>query len=263
MDYRHQLADFFLLFSNEPVILPLIIFGITCYNRQIFSHALIILLFTMVFSAMLKSIFKVPLNPALGLSGYAFPSGHMQSSIVFYGWLFYSISNKLVRYSIIGILFGVAYGLVYRGYHNIIEILGALFFASITLFFYNYAVTKNAIFKERTYLLAIATITLSLLLIFIMYIQLGFISPHIWKVIYILLGFSIASYFTYTNEKIILSLRGKISSLIFIVITLLTIFYISKSLVSKDLPLYIRNIQWLLIGAIIPLSAKFNYIGKK
>jgi undecaprenyl-diphosphatase len=191
MDYKRLVADFFLLFSNEPIILPLIIIGIIGYNRHIFSHALTLLLFTMVFSATLKSIFKVPLNPELGLPGYAFPSGHMQSSIVFYGWLYYSISNKLTRYIIVGLLLSIAYGLIFRGYHKIIDILGALFFGSLTLVIYNYVLYNITTFKQRSHLIGLAVIHVAFLLILIMYSQLGFIVSHIWQVICILIGFVI------------------------------------------------------------------------
>jgi undecaprenyl-diphosphatase len=39
----------------------------------------------MLFNFALKIIFQVPLPAHIGKQGFAFPSGHMQSSVVLYG----------------------------------------------------------------------------------------------------------------------------------------------------------------------------------
>ncbi|WP_155114726.1 phosphatase PAP2 family protein [Rickettsia rickettsii] len=46
---------------------------------------------------MLKYIFEITLNPALNIKGFAFPSGHMSSGVVFYGWLFANIIYSLLK----------------------------------------------------------------------------------------------------------------------------------------------------------------------
>ncbi|WP_041472092.1 phosphatase PAP2 family protein [Rickettsia slovaca] len=67
---------------------------------------------------MLKYTFEIPLNPALNIKGFAFPSGHMSSGVVFYGWFFANIIYSLLRIIIIVvILTGMGFSLIYKGYH--------------------------------------------------------------------------------------------------------------------------------------------------
>ena len=112
-------AKFFLIFGQEFVLIPLIIFGFLALNKKTYGHAIFLLLFTMIFSAFLKSIFQIPLAEHLNKTGYAFPSGHMQTAIVFYGWLFIAHKNTLVRSLVSIILLGIGFALIQQKYHNI------------------------------------------------------------------------------------------------------------------------------------------------
>jgi membrane-associated phospholipid phosphatase len=82
------LAKFFLLFGNNAILMPLIFTGLILRQRH-FLIPTFLLLFTMILSATLKLVFAVPYSPELvqklGKEGFSFPSGHMQSTIVFYG----------------------------------------------------------------------------------------------------------------------------------------------------------------------------------
>ena len=115
------IAKFFLIFGQEFVLVPLIIIGFLTLNKKIYGNALFLLLFTMIFNAFLKPIFQIPLAEHLNKTGYAFPSGHMQTAIVFYGWLFIAHKNTLVRSLVSIILLGIGFALIQQKYHNIFK----------------------------------------------------------------------------------------------------------------------------------------------
>ena len=130
------LAKFFLLFSHYEILLPLILYGLT-FHRKYFLTPTLLLLFTMALTPILKSIFAIPYSPELvaklGKNGFSFPSGHMQSATVFYGWFLFKNSNKFLCIILTLIVTGVGFGLIYEGYHNIYDVFGAMFFAMITI----------------------------------------------------------------------------------------------------------------------------------
>ena len=133
------ISKFFLAFSNTPVLLAIIISGLAL-RPKFFVTPIFLLLFTMIFSAVLKLVFAVPYSPELvaklGKDGFSFPSGHMQSSVVFYGWLLLHCKNKWLKIALIFLLCGIAFGLIFEGYHNIFDVVGGLFFAAATIFAY-------------------------------------------------------------------------------------------------------------------------------
>ena len=139
------LAKGFLLFSHGVVLVPLLLTGFftkggffmdspTEKGRTDWGNAIVLVLFTMIFNQFLKSIFLVPLNPALGIHGYAFPSGHMQVATVFYGFLLQIYSQTLFRIILPLIIGGIGFGLIHEGYHNLIDVGGAFVFGGASLF---------------------------------------------------------------------------------------------------------------------------------
>lgn len=85
----------------------------------------------------------MPLNPDLLKNGYAFPSGHMQSSSVFYLWLVYNYNNCWMRMITIILLIGIFVSLIYFNYHNYIDCSASVVISIIYLAFY------IKVFKER------------------------------------------------------------------------------------------------------------------
>jgi len=135
------LAKGFLLFSNGIVLAPLLLVGFitrggffinspSFKGSVIWGNSILLVLLTMIFNALLKSLFLVPLNPSLGGEGYAFPSGHMQVAVVFYGTMFQAYSNLIFRKILLLIIAGIGYGLIQQGYHNIWDVLGAVVFGA-------------------------------------------------------------------------------------------------------------------------------------
>ncbi len=134
-----MITKFFLAFSHTEILLPLILCGLF-FRPKIFLQPTLLLLFTMIFSAFLKSFFAIPYSEELvrklGKTGFSFPSGHMQLSAVFYGWFLLNFKNNFFRFFLIMIISGIAASLILEGYHNIYDMVGGLLFAALTIILY-------------------------------------------------------------------------------------------------------------------------------
>jgi undecaprenyl-diphosphatase len=126
-------AKTFLFFSQANTIIALLCIAFFGYDKNKISRTLLILFFSMIVNAFLKSIWQIPSYTG---KSYAFPSGHMQSSAVLWGWLSLEINKKPFFVFSAFLLCGIAFGLIHMGYHSIIDILGALFFTLILLMIY-------------------------------------------------------------------------------------------------------------------------------
>lgn len=197
------LAKGFLTFSHDVIIVPLIIIGFLTQKNGItkksekgstvWGNACLLILFTMIFNALLKSLFLVPLNPALGKEGFAFPSGHMQVSVVFYGWLFWAYPYWGLRGVILLILSGVGYGLIQQGYHTITDIVGAVIVGVVTL--YGVAkITSFSFIQKKSARLGLCLIPLAGLMLGLIEHRTG-VSPHIQKTFIGLVGISLFWFF--------------------------------------------------------------------
>ncbi len=161
-------SKFFLEFSHIEILAPLILLGLF-YRPKYFLQPTLLLLFTMVFSSFLKPLFAIPyseeLVKKLGKNGFAFPSGHMQISAVFYGWFLFNLKNNFWKFFLTVIIFGIAFGLIFEGYHNIYDILGSLLFAGLTIFSYRRILGKNS----EVNLIILNTFWPAFLLIFLLF----------------------------------------------------------------------------------------------
>ena len=113
-------------------------------------------------------------------------------------------------------LFGIAYSLVNRGYHNYYDILGAAFFASLLLTSY-YKISKinQAILGKTIVIIA----TIMMIYIGIRYNQ---IAEHLWRAYYGLIGITISEQIFSKNqshEKILDKLLSTITCFTIILIT--------------------------------------------
>ncbi len=139
-----HMADFCLIFSNLYVVIAGTILGYFLLSRVIFFQAAILGAFDIIVNVWLKGLFKVPLNPYLHKLGYAFPSGHMQFSVVFYLWLMLCLRWRMLRIAGIAILLGIAVAMQHFGYHNLDdEMGGAMVGLSLVVFWY-YVLANHA-----------------------------------------------------------------------------------------------------------------------
>jgi len=125
------MAKIILSFSHETVLVPLVVLGYIWISQRIFFNAICLILINMLIRFVLKNIFQVPSNPSLGKQGYAFPSGHMQSGVVLYGYLMKNTPSLLLKILIVFLLLGVGQSLVYMGYHNYFDVLLWFYFSFI------------------------------------------------------------------------------------------------------------------------------------
>lgn len=225
-------------FSHEVVIIPVIIIGFIWFSRDIFYHGTCLVLLTMLLSFVLKSLFQKTSS-----YGFAFPSGHMQVSAVLYGWLACNFKNYLFRGIIALLLSGIGFSLVYSGYHDHYDVLGGVFFAVITLCGYYFFLQK---FRHNILYLILGAASLLMLYIYSIADQ---ITPHLWMAYYALIGFI-------TSYKI-LGQNIRLNKVITTVLCFLIVFVIQRvfqlSFLS-GLPIYLSQLQWLLIGCSVPFS---------
>ena len=177
-----ELAVVFGAFSHASIIVPIFILGFSLkelkikFERKYFIEAIIILLFSMIYNLALKYSFKIPLpEERFGKDAFAFPSGHMHSVVVFYGWLAFRYKSLSLNILTAILFLGVIFGMLHFQYHGQVDILGAFFFGLILLATYNYLLRKY--YKYIHYIIPIAS---SILVIYIYLIHQYIIITSAW-----------------------------------------------------------------------------------
>jgi undecaprenyl-diphosphatase len=231
------------MFSHGTVIIPLVILGYIWRDQSVFFEAICLLLISMLLNFALKVTFQIPLSPHLGKPGFAFPSGHMQSCLVLYGWLMTHIKNPRSKILIMGLLTGIAFSLIHCGYHNTLDILGGIFFGSLLLLAYRLLKTT------QTHIILPVLLSFSTcLMLYIATIQ--SIIEHLWMAYYGLIGLMLSQQL-FKDYPRSTDFQSKIAATLFAVASLVTIKILFSFL---HLPLFLMQIQWMLMGACIPLS---------
>lgn len=227
---------FFLSFSHPTVIVPLVVVGYIGLSEKKFYQALSLLFLSMLVNCALKASFKIPLSPTLGKEGFAFPSGHMQSSIVFYGWLF-KFCHKYIKIALSFILVCIAGGLLHFQYHNSIDIAGGIFFGCMLIFLYNTYLKQDT--KKTFYICAILS---SFILLYIHYIYK--LRLHVWMVYFALIGFMI-SHSLFKHHT--LTFKQKVFAIILCLSLLIGLHYL-----FCILP-FLMYFKWMCMAFTIPL----------
>lgn len=239
-----ELYKFFLSFVHNPVLLPLIIIGYIWLDRRIFFHAASILLLGMLVNGALKYTFRIPLSPSIGKTGFAFPSGHMQTSVTFYGWIFDFTNKYIIKAGIIVIFFGMGLGLMHFNYHDMIDVLGGIACAIFLIKLYKYLLKKYG--DEK---LSLISIIISTLLILYIYAVDG-IRGHSFMAYYSLIGFSISEILL-KNRQVDLNNTYKIIATLFCILLLYTSYSFIKIPSDK---IFISEIKWVIISSAMSLS---------
>jgi hypothetical protein len=143
MDSFNIITDGILFLGSLYFMVPLAIMGYLFFDRKTFAYALFILLFTPSANAFLKMLWKIPLPPGVGTHTYAFPSGHFQAAVVFWGFL--AIYYKHLSWKIaIGCFLALnAFAIYIKGYHYPIDLFGAFCFAALSLIIYCLFLNSN------------------------------------------------------------------------------------------------------------------------
>lgn len=251
-----SIANVFLSLTREQFIIPLIILGYIWIDRDTFFHATCLILISMILNTALKVTFQIPLSPLLGKEGFAFPSGHMQSAATFFGWLAFRSNSLAIRILIVALLTGIGLSLVHFQYHNYYDVLAAVFFALLLIVAYYQIITKA---KHLFRLIIILASTILVAYIYLIFKQ---ISGHIWMAYYALLGFIASEKIFCHNNKSQRALE-KIARTIICFGMVFGIMFIFFSEIFLKLPMVITNLQWLLIGFIVPCVTQVTWYHSK
>ncbi len=137
-----DVAIFLLNFSHATLLVPIILVGFLAINRKIFGQGLYLLILSLFVNNLLKSYFQVPLSSHLNSLAYAFPSGHMQSSTVLYGWLILNFKQSWFRFLLLLIIAGIGFSLIQQRYHDFYDVLGGIFSAASLILVFYFVVNK-------------------------------------------------------------------------------------------------------------------------
>lgn len=138
-----SVTDAVLFLGSGYCMVSLAVVGFLYLDRKTFAFALFILLFTACANPFLKMLWKMPLPPNVGTHTYGFPSGHLQSAFVFWGFLGIRYTNLYWRIFISGFIILYTWVLYIKGYHYPIDLLGAACFGSITLMLYVFILSRS------------------------------------------------------------------------------------------------------------------------
>jgi hypothetical protein len=228
------------------MILPCMIIGYIWINQTLFLHAIYLVFISMILNLALKSTFKIPLPPFLKQDGFAFPSGHMQTAIIFYGWVMIQFSNIIIRFILFCTLVGIGISLVYFGYHNYIDIVGAVIVGVLLLFAYHklFSLLKNIL----TWLM------LALVSWLMVYIKERYRIPeHLWIAYFGFLGVFISDSLFVKNQAKTKDFKTKVFTTIIAFIFVFATREIFKLDIFSTLPAFVQQSQWFIIGFFIPI----------
>ena len=119
-------ANYTLYVTKPMFLIVFLIVGLLGFQKRHFGEALFLLMITMALNAYLKSVFAVPLLPKVGTTGYAFPSGHMATAVVFWGWLMLRVQQTWFTVLAGALICAIGFSLWHLGYHTPMDIGGAL-----------------------------------------------------------------------------------------------------------------------------------------
>lgn len=160
-----------LLFAKIDVIVPLVLASCFSKHRDSLLRAFMILMLGLIINGNLKLFFGIPLPQHL--QGFAFPSGHMQSAVVFWGWLIYEYYTPSLLVLGSFLLAGEGYWLTYFGYHSAIDVVGAVIVGLLVLLCYGFILRRYSFISQKNIAEAalLLSIPLALRLVPTMYYQ--------------------------------------------------------------------------------------------
>lgn len=137
MEFANLILNFLLLFSNDILLMFLSMMLYIFSKRDDYKYLILLLLFVMIFKTILKDLFKIPPPVTSPSSNYAFPSGHIYFATVFYLWIaFYKHLLKFGLFALIALML-TSFAIVFKGYHELREIILTFLLGALTVFTYN------------------------------------------------------------------------------------------------------------------------------
>jgi undecaprenyl-diphosphatase len=231
-------------------MLPVIVAGLVFHQRGLYERMACFLFFAMTFNKFLKHIFRIPLFPHLG-KGYAFPSGHMHSTMMFYGCVFYRVKDRRIRALMLVILLGEAFSLMHFRFHDLADLLGAIGFALVEILCYHQLVSKFGEERGERYAAALA-VGLSLFSIVTLSV-LQAAADYAWIAFYSLLGIVLA---TQLDEGTLETLGQRLLALLVSGVMVCLVFVIYRALNFQHYSL--SEMKFLFIPSIVIGSINFS-----
>jgi undecaprenyl-diphosphatase len=209
--------------------------------------------FAMIFNTLLKRFFQIPLFPHLGI-GYAFPSGHMHTIAMFFGFILPVAKDKRIKALLSAIILFEIYTLMHSNFHDLADIVGALGCAAIEILCYYQLVSEFGEKKGRKYALVIA-ITLSLFSVVLLPLINYTMPDYVWSALYSLLGIATALFFIVDSEQLRSTLVQKFMALSTMTILTFVVYRIFQ--IANFEQHYLSEMKFLLPPLILYSSIKF------
>src|ERR1044071_3402503 len=148
-EFLNEIFKIFPYFASDAFYIIIIA---TCYwrsnNKKLFIDLGFLVCISTLINITLKNTFSLPRPPQiLHLVPYhddfGFPSGDVQVSLVFWGWIYMATNIKMLRVFAICLVAGISLSRVYLGVHSILDVIGGLFFGTCILYSYNTDYMRN------------------------------------------------------------------------------------------------------------------------
>ena len=221
--------------SNDYLLMLVAVLFYIFSKRSEHAHLVILLLFAMVYKAILKELLKIP-APVTSPTKYGFPSGHINFAVVFFGWFMVTYQTKLLYWLCPIALVMASISTIYLGYHDIYDVLLTpilpVCYLTIYLMFMKHLALHNFV---------IVFVIVCVLLQLLSKHFLGRMPIDVIIGSYGILGFGISS--------LVLSHRVRIFMLF--LIALLIFFALSDDMIQ-----FSKNCVWLIAFGSLPLISK-------
>lgn len=145
----NTLAQFFGLLGHGYFFPALMVLGLFTKHRKDILRLVPLICITLFLNYALKQYFQKPLPAWMNTSNYAFPSGHMQSAAVFWGWVYLHTKQwRLAQRVLPIILLGIGWQMIHRGFHDIVDVAGGAVVGAALLAGYFYALNHSVLGKH-------------------------------------------------------------------------------------------------------------------
>ncbi len=230
-----EIATCFSYISNDYLLMCVAVLFCIFSKRTEYAHLVILLLFAMVYKALLKELLKIP-APVTSPTKYGFPSGHINFATIFFGWFMVTYRTKLLYWLCPIALTLASVSTIYLGYHDIYDVMLTPLLPVCVLTIYH--IYLRQVPPSNFILVFIIT---SLLCQIISFFALEKMPIDVIIGSYGILGFGIGTFvLSYRFEMFILVMM---TSLVFFTF-------------SNDLFQFSKNCVWLLAFGALPIISK-------
>tara|TARA_R110002110_G_scaffold383245_3_gene594637 strand:- start:1505 stop:2314 length:810 start_codon:yes stop_codon:yes gene_type:complete len=226
MDILANIAKTGLQFSHLSVIIPIFLVGFFFIDRKIFCQAFLLVLFSLIYNLFLKSIWQIPLKPPL--DGWAFPSGHMHTAWIFWGWLALHFKRFITIPIFLLMMSMTAWGLVYHDYHNLTDIYGSVGFGSLSLLVYYLANYKIPVLKDNFFLVNVILGGFGILLIHNLPIEVQ-TKAYLWQAQGAIMGMAIGWLFVIKEKMNPKNITQNVVSMVVTIAGMMVIHFLLSS----------------------------------